>query len=559
MIKTIHFENFKSFASGSIDLKPITILLGANNVGKSSIIQLILMIEQTANYYKKYNSALRLNGEYVKLGEAEKIFKDMKTDLPLTVEFELDGPIFEESLNEIARHVYEYVVEKFSILNRVRLFLKKAEIQDDLPFRQRKINSNRGSEILELIYNAKKLQSEVKSSLKHNPDDENNIQKFLIRTYGEKSNLNELINYNFVEASDIINLLIAFEANISSTLIISYSIIFSDKDNRLLVNKISVGSSAVNYLEYNYDGKHFLSSNIFSKDVLEKYRTSVGKKLKFSTIFELVPISDDEPMYWFTYRSILRKSMSLFSDTLHSLLQILLGRLRSSFNSEYINYVNPLRAFPKRYYFLDKSNISHSLNTIDGDNLTEVLKDDKIVRDKVNKWLSKFEIKITVNAVQDVIHQINVHQYGLSLDLTDVGFGISQVLPVIVQGFLSRENSLTIIEQPEIHLHPKMQADLADLFIDIIYPSKNEPNKFLLIETHSEYMLKRLRRRIAEKKLNYEDVAIYFIHPRNAQNNSAIIEKIIIDEYGVFKWPKEFYEDDLIDTVEFLKHQPVKS
>jgi len=108
-------------------------------------------------------------------------------------------------------------------------------------------------------------------------------------------------------------------------------------------------------------------------------------------------------------------------------------------------------------------------------------------------------------------------------------------------------------------LHPKMQADLADLFIDIIYPSEKEANKILLIETHSEYMLKRLRRRIAEKKLNHKDVGIYFIHPRSLNNNSAKIQEITIDESGAFKWPKEFYEDDLIDTVEFLKRQPANN
>jgi len=74
----------------------------------------------------------------------------------------------------------------------------------------------------------------------------------------------------------------------------------------------------------------------------------------------------------------------------------------------------------------------------------------------------------------------------------DVGFGISQVLPIIVQGFLSKDDSITIIEQPEIHLHPMMQSDLADLFIDVI-ESTTTNGKILFIETHSESILKRLR------------------------------------------------------------------
>jgi len=101
MIKRISFENFKAFNKGKISIKPITILLGANNVGKSSIIQLLLMIEQTASYYKKYTSALRLNGEYVKLGEAGNIFTDMKSNLPLNIELELEGKEFQDSVQDI--------------------------------------------------------------------------------------------------------------------------------------------------------------------------------------------------------------------------------------------------------------------------------------------------------------------------------------------------------------------------------------------------------------------------------------------------------------------------
>jgi len=342
-------------------------------------------------------------------------------------------------------------------------------------------------------------------------------------------------------------------------LIIAYNIVFSERDNRLLVKGISIGTDKITYLKYSFDKKHFLFSDLDKENFMGKYRISVGKKIKFSTIFELIPISEDQPPFHCAFRLRLRRSKDLFSDTIYSLIQLIVSKLRTAFDSELINYVNPLRAFPRRYYFLDRSNISHSLNTIDGDNLTEILKEDKLVRDKVNKWLEKFDLKVTVNAIQDVIHQINVHQHGINLDLTDVGFGLSQILPVIVQGFLSKKNSLTIIEQPEIHLHPKMQAELADLFIDIIYNSEHRPDRYLLVETHSEYILKRIRRRIAEKKLNYEDVSIYFIQPRTSKSDYAEIQEIEIDKGGAFKWPREFYEEDLEDTIQFLKHQTVEN
>jgi predicted ATPase len=145
----------------------------------------------------------------------------------------------------------------------------------------------------------------------------------------------------------------------------------------------------------------------------------------------------------------------------------------------------------------------------------------------------------------------------LDLDIIDVGFGISQILPVIVQGFLSLDDSLTMIEQPEIHLHPKMQAELADLFIDIVNGAtiqkggifskkqKESPQKYLLIETHSEYLLHRLRRRMSEGKISSQDVAIYFIAPPRDKNSSAKIQEKDVSPDGSFDWPQDFYEDEL--------------
>lgn len=223
-----------------------------------------------------------------------------------------------------------------------------------------------------------------------------------------------------------------------------------------------------------------------------------------------------------------------------------------------INYVSPLRAHPKRYYFLDRAKINTVLDTLDGNSLTEILKENDSIKSKVNEWLMKFNISVNVATLEDVIHKLKVRQNNLSLDITDVGFGISQVLPVIVQGFLSSANSLTIIEQPEIHLHPKMQADLSDLFIDIIYDEKKKPFKFLIIETHSEYLLKRLRRRMAEGKISPKNVSIYFFCAEDDSNEESAnrIEEKIIGNEGGFEWPKNFYSGELLkDTTEFIKRQ----
>ena len=85
----------------------------------------------------------------------------------------------------------------------------------------------------------------------------------------------------------------------------------------------------------------------------------------------------------------------------------------------------------------------------------------------------------------------------MSVSLADVGYGISQVLPIVITSVLSR-NTIITIEQPELHLHPKLQANLADLFIK----SASTRNNNFILETHSEHIILRLKRRQKEAPKN---------------------------------------------------------
>lgn len=98
-----------------------------------------------------------------------------------------------------------------------------------------------------------------------------------------------------------------------------------------------------------------------------------------------------------------------------------------------------------------------------------------------------------------------------------------------------------------------MQADLADLFIDII--DTNKKAKKLIIETHSEYLLKRLRRRISEGKISHDTVSICLFNPQS-DKESAKIKVLEIEDKGFFEWPIDFYGGEILnDTTVFLKNQ----
>jgi predicted ATPase len=195
-----------------------------------------------------------------------------------------------------------------------------------------------------------------------------------------------------------------------------------------------------------------------------------------------------------------------------------------------------------------------------GDLLVENLRENDKLRAKVNSWLQRFGIDIDVKRLEEIIYRLAVRSKGhtFDLDITDVGFGISQVLPILVEGFASPPGKVIMIEQPEIHLHPKMQGELADLFIDIANlgiekDSKVESRRCLLIETHSEYLLSRLRRRIAEGKIRHSDVALYFVEKVKGDGGSTIKGSYMPADGG-FEWPADFFEDDLEDTLAITVH-----
>lgn len=130
---------------------------------------------------------------------------------------------------------------------------------------------------------------------------------------------------------------------------------------------------------------------------------------------------------------------------------------------------------------------------------------------------------------------------GTRVNLAAVGFGVSQIAPIIVQGFLSPANSCLLIEQPEIHLHPAAQAELGDLFIDF-----SDKGKQLFVETHSQYIIFRVLRRIAEGKLDASRVRIFFLS--RSESGSKVKELEIQQGGRMPNWPPGFFEEGYEET-----------
>jgi len=122
--------------------------------------------------------------------------------------------------------------------------------------------------------------------------------------------------------------------------------------------------------------------------------------------------------------------------------------------------------------------------------------------------------------------------------ITDVGFGVSQLLPVLVLCYYVPEGATVLLEQPELHLHPSVQSGLADVFIDV---AKNRKVQVIL-ESHSEHLLRRLQRRIAEEKIARDDTALYFC---DIARGISKLQQIELNLFGsIQNWPENFFGDE---------------
>lgn len=140
--------------------------------------------------------------------------------------------------------------------------------------------------------------------------------------------------------------------------------------------------------------------------------------------------------------------------------------------------------------------------------------------------------------------QVKVNEKGIVSSLTDVGFGISQILPLMVSDIQLGKDSILYSAQPEIHLHPSIQANLANYFVTNV----NDENKRYVLETHSEYLINRFRLQIVKGQIPAEDIKVYYISNKPAGSK---IHEISFTPKGEIKGaPKEFFETYLMDTMD---------
>jgi predicted ATPase len=272
------------------------------------------------------------------------------------------------------------------------------------------------------------------------------------------------------------------------------------------------------------------------------------------------PVEPPEKFYRFADRTLLRYQNADFLADF---------ALRTEQMLESIYFLGPLRAAPKRIYPWAgdtpsdvgadgrfavaallaatgqgrKLNRSHRQHTARFDGfIAQWLKDLGVIESFVVRPVAKGRKEYEV--------LVKTHPEAEEVRLTDVGFGVSQVLPALVQAFYAPAGSTIWMEQPEIHLHPMAQSNLADVFISAVQSYEGGKPRLaqLIVETHSEHFLTRLQRRVAEEQIAASDVAIYFV---NRSGAAAELEELRLDVFGeIENWPENFFGDEMGDIAE---------
>ncbi len=207
----------------------------------------------------------------------------------------------------------------------------------------------------------------------------------------------------------------------------------------------------------------------------------------------------------------------------------------------------PIRTKPRRSY--DPTTIKYEIT---GEHTPQLLAKYRLIQKA--KWdiliqeIKNFGIKsglfsdITIRGRRGDTFKIFIKIKNKYYNLIDVGYGISQILPMLVESLLERDSSMFLFQQPEVHLHPKAQAQLGSFFARI---SKVRKHKFV-IETHSDYLVDRLRMEIMDGTISSDDLAVLYFH-RKGRNIK--IERINIDAKGRIINPPEGYREFFLDEM----------
>ncbi len=544
VFSSLTLHNYKGFESAILPIRPLTFLLGKNSSGKSSIVQLILALFQTQISRKKHPTQFINNGKFVTFGKSENLWrlKDKTKDLVLSFDISNNKDLI-TLLKDSKR---KFVTESFHRLSYYNSSFDRYFDKDSKDTSIKKLK-----EILD--ESAQKFRDQrdknIDSTLRENifdpiaaiEDQVRVITKTASRGRLTKSLANSPI-FHFAslheqsaqELEDTLN----FLTGISS---------ISESNGLTLRYKLAVGYGDqvfVDEMELRCGSKRILSAKLDWKSESVKSPitnlhtdfsdVNIGRYASAVRVDSFEGFSNTLSRQHFD--SFRLTSFSGFPEFVNLLLSAAHNAAFDRFCLGTMQHVPPLRAHPRRHYLIDLIS-----STVDEQVFQHL--ENKSTRKSINDWLANFGVSITIGDIEEVIKKIVIRPtrlQDLSLEIADVGFGFSQIIPMLAAILSSPKNAVILIEQPEVHLHPDMQAACGDLFSRLIDKEKSDSQRCFIIETHSEYLLTEVRANVAKGLVDSRDISILFFETDDDGSNR--ISSADIDRKGAVDWPSAFIE-----------------
>jgi predicted ATPase len=310
----------------------------------------------------------------------------------------------------------------------------------------------------------------------------------------------------------------------------------------------AIGTTGAYILKLNYDPKKYLKGRSVEVvkvlktvyELLDNLAAEVNKKRrknKRSTFSFLKPLNVRGRRF-----ASLEKLLQEFNIVEYFFFNL-------SFMKESINFISSFRLQPDRTYY-QQSQPEEKVGTCGENYIHQILEweTQKAKRFQEIKSILK-ELKLLFSLKSKELPggrfelRVKVKRGDIWASLVDVGFGISQFLPILVADLQLGKDSTLFVAQPEIHLHPSVQASLADYFVKQI----SEKKKRYIVETHSEYLLNRIRLAIVQGQLKPSDISVYYFDNTEAGTETCEIQ---FTENGQIKGaPEKFFETYMMDTV----------
>jgi predicted ATPase len=540
MLRSLQLRNFKSIRESTVlELGKLNILSGTNSSGKSTLVQSILLIAQTL-LSDDERQPLVFNGPLIALGTPSDVWHNGQLGEPLGITFSLRKADQEDVLYEMAFETTQdgARTESTPVVRLREGYYATSPLDQDEYSGIRYIHG-------QLPQLDPEFEEKVRSALgagKIDEDDPLKMRAFLpsaFRQFIEKAEMDAWQN-RFLKP-------FAYEEEASDKEIPEK---YADQIARLAADlKLRKFESRVR------------SGGLFSRQQrLPKFENYVrwarqltaGDLDTFTVALEREfeeaqkrQTESGELSVELSFRDFKPRALTVFEETAQELFT---ARIR---------YLSANRAGPTALFRLSEADPISEVG-INGQNLAEALrqygqaqlvywsptrKEDiqASLQAAVADWLQymgliqRYEL-VDYNKL-GLLLQVFVEGVSRPLDLSSVGFGTSQVLPILVQGLLTPEGGLFIVEQPEVHLHPKLQSHLAYFFYSLA-----RRNVQCIVETHSDHIVNQLRVLVAKIPRLRQDVRIYFASRSPAEGTK--FEEVRMKETGAIEnWPKDFLSE----------------